>query len=75
MRTKSQETKIQETKENSRKSPLSQDLILLTGKHRREFFKFQSGETIEYDLTRCNGRNIILSEVEKRACEEFFISR
>jgi len=71
MRNQTQSSKIWATREASQRSAMSQNLKLFTGSNMREFFKYQDGKLQEYELTRCNGKNIILSEVELRGIEEF----
>ena len=36
----------------------------------REFFRFEDGELVEYDLTKFMGKDITLSEEEKQGMEE-----
>jgi len=40
-------------------------------KQTREFFRWEEGRLVEYDLTRARGRNIILTSEELQAVEEF----
>jgi hypothetical protein len=61
---------IQETKNKSLITPISQTLIM-KDKDRREFFRYEDGEVIEYDLTKANGKLIILKREEEEGLREF----
>jgi len=62
MRTSNERARLQMAKTKSRRS--EQQTILETSRQ-REYFRFQEGCLVEYDLTKCNNRQIKLSDEER----------
>lgn len=60
--------KIQVAKENAVKE---QQKLILESRRKREFFRFENQDLIEYDCTRYRGREVRLTAEEKRANEAF----
>jgi len=60
----SREAQIREIRLKSLGSPGSYTLIL-EDVTRREFFRYEEGELVEYDLTKCYGRHITLRRIEQ----------
>lgn len=58
--------RARETSKNGR-----QQFVLANEDLSREFFRYENGRLIEYDLTRCNGVSIFLTEEEKLGFSEF----
>ena len=44
--------------------------LVLEDEGQREFFRFQNGKIIEYDLTKINGKQVVLTEEENEVIKK-----
>lgn len=69
-RTVQAKRQISEAKKKSRGDKVSK--LIVKTRSRREFFRFENGELVEYDLTRYKGKDIELSPAELDGMQQFF---
>ena len=60
---------IKKTKENVVNN--RPHILIFKNYSKREFFKFINHQLIEYDLTRCKGKNIVLTKEEQETSRFF----
>jgi len=64
------ETKRLDSARNRSTAGIRKETIVLKNNSKREFFKFEKGQLVEYDLTKYNNRRIVLEEEEKQGIKQ-----
>lgn len=68
MRPANESKKYRATKELSQRNGKAK--LIIESRRKREFFRFEDGELVEYDLTKLNGNQISLTSLEREVIKE-----
>lgn len=66
--------KLQQIEVAKRKSKRGHEQLILESLEKREYFRLQNNKIIEYDLTKCNSKQIKLRDEEKQGIAQFDFS-